>query len=228
MHSDRKRNDQCTSPPGDGGASVHDLKRNVVLALVMALGVATVVHAINVLTDTPGTAVSSHLQYFVLGALVGIPVAGAAIWIADRVARRGEAGAGWRQHAAYAGVLSLIFTALVVPLVNIQDKLYSLLPAGEGHDHATAARGIGDMVGFGLKYAVVAEPVIFVLALVTVGAFLAPLRRGISERTARIWRVGVTAMATVAMTTSPLTFAGNVASADNPNDPLLTDRKSVV
>jgi manganese oxidase len=210
MSPDLSRNDQCTSPPVSGGTRAAEFGRRAVLAVVMAFGVVLWQHLVDAFALREQSTLGDHSQYVLLDAMLAVPFAAAAIWLADRLVTR-AANAGWRQHATYAAVVSLTFSTLLVALVNVQARVQTLVYTGDEHaNHVSALNsGLAGMAQYGLRYAVIAEPVAFVLALITVAAFVSPWRDGSAR--ARFRRATHIAVATA--TAAVMTNTGNMAPA---------------
>ena len=200
MHLDPMRKAKCTSPPGGGGSQINGFTRTAVLAVIMSMGVVLWQHFLDAFTLRQQTTLSDQVQYVLLDAMLAVPFAAAAVWVADRVVTRATT---WRQHATYAAAASLSFSALMIPLVDLQARVQTLVYTGDDHAHHAAAlnSGLAGLVGYGLRYALVGEPVAFVLALLTVSVFLAPFRlRPMAGPLRRAGTIAVAAATAIVMT----------------------------
>jgi hypothetical protein len=153
------------SRPSDRHASVrqadnpyYHIPRQLVPATVLAVGAMLWLHVV-VLSD--GGSLFSHAPYLGLDVLLAVPVAGAALFAAERLGRRLRLGAG---ALVRAGVLAVTFTLLLVPLAAVQGLGHTVLAGGAGHEHATSG-----LAGYGLSAALQAWPAVLVSALLAVG-----------------------------------------------------------
>ncbi|HEX5494702.1 MAG TPA: hypothetical protein VFX70_09040 [Mycobacteriales bacterium] len=224
MHLDPIRRNKCTSPPGVGGPKTSQssqsnrFTRAAVLVLVLSAGVMTWQQFLNTYFLRQQSTLGDQVQYLLLDVMLAVPFAALAVWVADRLASRAET---WPQHGTYAAVVSLLFSALVIPLVAVQAWAQTLVYTGDDHAQHEAALGSGlvGLLRYGVKYALVAEPAAFVLALLTVGLFLSPVgTRGLSDRVRRAGTVGIAAVTAIVMTSttgSPAqAAAGSTAKPD--------------
>ena len=208
MHLVPIRKDKCTSPPVTGGLT-SGFTRTAVLAVVLSVGVVLWQHFLDAFALRQQATWSDQAQYVLLDTMLAVPFAVVAVRAGARLVARART---WRQYATYAATVSLVFSALTIPLVDLQARLQTLLYTGDEHSQHAAAVGSGlaGLVRYGVRYALVTEPVAFVLALLTVAVFLSPFRlRPRSATVTRVVRASVAAITAIVMTST----TGSVAQA---------------
>ncbi|HEY8472080.1 MAG TPA: hypothetical protein VIL37_05525 [Natronosporangium sp.] len=127
-----------------------------------------------VLTD--GSIGWSHAPYLAIDGLLALPVAGAAIWLTERLRRRVGLGTG---IGVRAGLLALVFTGLTGPLAMAQAYGHQAVGTPtEAHHHAGA--GLAELAGYGLSTALQVWPAVLVAAVAAVTA-----QRLLTDRRAR-------------------------------------------
>ena len=198
------------SPPGDRRlerrrvSSRHDVDPNtplfhptgqeggVVLAVVVAVAVTLSRHA-GALSG--GAAQTDHALAVLLDALLTVPVAGAAVWLAARTASLLGMTGRRTGPVSTAALLSLYFVPLFAPLVALLTPVHQLagVAGGEAHAaHQLTGLDAAGLANHGLQNAVAAQPValaagLAVLALLTVRddrLLPAPRRRPVHTVTA--------------------------------------------
>jgi hypothetical protein len=151
------------SKPGRQADNLFQSTRHQLLfATVLGLGAMLWVHGLSYAGDGPWLA---HAPYLGLDILLAVPIAGAAIWAADRLRHRLQLGDRLLVRSA---VVAVVFTAFLVPLAALQGFSHGLLgAAGAGHHHT--ATDLAGLAGYGLTTALQAWPAVLVAALI--GAF---------------------------------------------------------
>jgi hypothetical protein len=131
------------------------------LLIATALAVASTLWVHGVLSDEPGT-LWSHYPFLALDALLALPVAGIAIWVAEALRHRFGYGAG---IAIRTGLVALAFTVLSAPLAAVQAYSHQMLGTGT-HEHA--GTGVAALTGYGLTTALQVWPAVLVAAFAAV------------------------------------------------------------
>ncbi|MGH3343258.1 MAG: hypothetical protein ACRDPK_10310, partial [Carbonactinosporaceae bacterium] len=138
--------------------------------MVLSLGVVLTRYVVADLLPKDVAEPIGPLSHVSLDVMLGIPVAAAAVWLAGRtMARLGLPADPWDDQRStpaltYAAVLSLVFTALTVPLAVVQGAAHLLVG---GTHHGSGAASLDTFAGFagqGLQYALLAQPVVLALA----------------------------------------------------------------
>ncbi len=155
---------------------------------------------------SPHLAVGGHALGVLLDAMLGVPFATAAVWLAGRTAAV-VAGAGerFRARVAFAALVSLYFVPLFAPLAGILRPLHEMLGLGAqmaAHHPAGAGPNLPELAMNGLWTAIAAQPFVLTVALLT--ATPAIRRSGAGGRG---WRAGRWRSAVVAASVPVLAAA---------------------
>lgn len=197
-----------SAPPGhDGG---------VALAVVIAIAVTLSRHAANMLSG----AGSGHLLGVLLDAMLTVPVAAAAVWLAMRSATfLGITAYSRGARTSMAAVLSLVFFPLFAPLAALMSPLHSLVGVAGGEAHAAhhaAGFDVGALASHGLWNAAAAQPVVLLTSLVVLSIIAQPIgtafQRRRSPAAVAMALVGVPVMAAW-MVTVPSVFSATAPTA---------------
>jgi hypothetical protein len=162
----------------------------IFLAIVLAAAAGTMQHA--------ARSTGWHLPTLALDIALALPFAGAAAWVATRVASARRLG-----PAGTAAVAAIGFAVLSVPLAVLQSVGHMALGQAMAH-HGTAALPATDLVGllgYGVQQAMIAQPAVLVAALGGVAAVEALRRYQPRPRPVR---------RTVAMSSSVVFVAGTL------------------
>jgi FtsP/CotA-like multicopper oxidase with cupredoxin domain len=148
-----------SAPPGhDGG---------VALAVVIAVAVTLSRHAATMLSE----AGAGHLLGVLLDAMLTVPVAAAAVWLAMRTAVLLGITASTRgARVSTAALLSLVFLPLFAPLAAIMTPLHTMVGVAGGEAHAAhhaVGLDVGALASHGLWNAAAAQPVVLLASLLT-------------------------------------------------------------
>src|SRR5689334_7775175 len=142
-----------SGPPGAGGG--------VAVAVVIAIAVTLSRHAASMLSEA-GSA--GHLLGVLLDAMLTVPVAAAAVWLAGRMATSlGVPARGGAARLGLAALTSLAFLPLFTPLAAIMTPLHGWIGVAGGEAHAAhhaAGLDLPALASHGLWNAVAAQPVV--------------------------------------------------------------------
>lgn len=195
----------------------------VALALVLAAAVTLSRHASGLLSPAGQAGHPSHLLGVLLDAMLTVPLAAAAIWLAGRAAsslRLPTGGAtGLLGRAALA---SLLFVPVFAPLAAGLDQLHQLVGVAGGQApaaHHLAGLDAASLVAHGFWNAAAAQPVVLVAALLTLAVLARRRRAGPAGRPRRpvtvTLAVASAPILAVSMSLAPAGF-GVAASAAPP------------
>lgn len=153
-----------SGPPGQDGG--------VALAVVIALAVTLSRHAAVMLSGAVDT---GHLLGVLLDTMLTIPVAAAAVWLAGRAVSALRLTRAPR--LTLAALTSLVFLPLFAPLAAILTPLHTWVGVAGGEAHAAhhaAGLDVAALANHGLTNAAAAQPVVLVVALLTLAMVLRP------------------------------------------------------
>jgi manganese oxidase len=151
------------------------LRRRASLGVIIAMLVALCQHLVGSLGSGHFATLAGHAQGVLLDAMLCLPVAVAAVWLADAALGRRAGGPGRGLgppgHVAHAAAISLLSVPMFAVLSQVLLAVHQLVfGAAAAHHHGGGAPG--GTVAQALGYALTAQPVVFLaVLLVPVGGF---------------------------------------------------------
>jgi FtsP/CotA-like multicopper oxidase with cupredoxin domain len=137
----------------------------VALTVVIAVAVTLSRHLSGMLS---GTVDGSHLLGVLLDAMLTVPVAAAAVWLAVRVASLLDVRQAPRLTTA--ALASLFFVPLFAPLAAILTPLHGWIGVAGGEAHAAhnaVGLAVSGLISHGLVNAAAAQPVVLIMGVLT-------------------------------------------------------------
>jgi hypothetical protein len=185
--------------------------------VIIAVVVALCQHLVGALGTGHFSTLAGHAQGVLLDAMLGVPVAVAAVWLADLMldrsatARPGIPGPpGHVPRAVHAAAVSLLCIPMFAVLSQVLPAVHQLVFAGAAHQHGGGGAPDG-AVAQALGYGLATQPMVFLTVLLVPAARLRLRPRRIKAAVAAV------AAAFLVVTMGPMT---GQAAAAVPGSPL--------